>query len=92
MENSEEVTGTPDVSYDLMSVAYHALEAADTCSVYLDDVESEEDGDEEVAALFRDTIEMNRSLAARAKTLLAQRLAAETSTPMRQSGEEAPAP
>jgi hypothetical protein len=92
MESSEEITGTPDVSYDLMSVVYHALEAADTCGLYLDDVESDDDADEEIASLFRDAIAMNRSLAARAKTLLARRLAAETPVAIPDTSDAVPAP
>jgi hypothetical protein len=67
-----ETTGTRDVTYDLISVVYHALQGAETYQIYEQDAESA--GDRAAAALFHDAHEANRQFADRAKTLLGQRM------------------
>ena len=43
--------GTPDVEYNLISVAYHALQGAETSGIYAND--AEQDGNGELAKFFR---------------------------------------
>ncbi|MCC7023388.1 MAG: hypothetical protein IT338_11200 [Thermomicrobiales bacterium] len=61
-------TGTRDVTYDLISVIYHALQGAQTYQIYANDA----DGD--VASFFRDVQQQNEQIANRAKSLLAKQL------------------
>lgn len=69
-----EVTGTRineytmDKDYNLISVLYHALQAAETCSQYRQDAESE--GSPEVAAFLKQVQEQNTKIAKSAKELL----------------------
>lgn len=69
-----EVTGTRineytmDKDYNLISVLYHALQAADTCAQYRQDAESE--GSPEVAAFLQQVQEQNTKIAKSAKELL----------------------
>ena len=69
-----EVTGTRineytmDKDYDLISVLYHALQAADTCARYRQDAESE--GSPEVAEFLQQVQEQNTQIAQQAKELL----------------------
>jgi rubrerythrin len=64
--------GTRDVTYNLISVVYHALQGADTYHTYVRDAET--DGDEELAGFFREAEQQSEQLAARAKELLGQRM------------------
>jgi len=73
MNNGDEMTGTPDEHYNLVSVLYHALEGAETYELYVED--AEDAGDEELAQFFREVQESNVQLAERAKQLLKERLA-----------------
>lgn len=66
-------TGTTDVTYNLVSILYHALQGAETYDQYIRDAEQRNDKD--LAQFFRDTKEENQRRADRAKQLLAQRLA-----------------
>jgi len=59
---------TMNKDYDLISVLYHALQAADTCAQYGKDAETE--GSEEVAQFMRDVQDQNRKIAEQAKELL----------------------
>jgi hypothetical protein len=59
---------TMNKDYDLVSVLYHALQAADTCAQYQQDAESE--GSPEVAEFMRDVQEQNTRIAQQAKELL----------------------
>lgn len=61
-------TGTRDVTYDLISVIYHALQGAQTYQIYANDA----DGD--IASFFRDVQQQNEQIANRAKSLLAKQL------------------
>lgn len=65
-------SGTRDITYDLVSVIYHALQGAETYGVYIQD--AEEEGDQELATFFREVQQHNRDAAERAKGLLANRL------------------
>ena len=67
-----ETTGTRDVTYDLISVVYHALQGAETYQMYEQDAKQE--GDQEAAALFHEAHQSSRQWADRAKTLLGQRM------------------
>jgi hypothetical protein len=65
-------TGTRDVTYDLISVVYHALQGAETYQTYQHDAEGS--GDRDAAAFFREAQEQSRQMADRAKELLGQRM------------------
>lgn len=69
---STQSSGTRDVTYDLISVIYHALQGAETYHMYIEDAESSSDND--AATFFREAQQQNRQLANRAKELLATRL------------------
>jgi hypothetical protein len=68
MDPGEQITGTRDEHYNLISVLYHALQGADTCSGYALDAEAA--GDERLAAFFREAGVTHMQLADRAKGLL----------------------
>jgi hypothetical protein len=59
---------TMDKDYNLISVLYHALQAAETCAQYRQDAESE--GSPDVAAFLQDVQEQNMRIAKSAKELL----------------------
>ncbi len=61
-------TGARDVEYNLISIAYHALQGAETMDMYVSD--AERSGDQELAQFFRDVQQNNRQLADRARQLL----------------------
>ena len=46
-DNSQGNTGTRDITYDLISTAYHLLQGAETVALYLEDAEQE--GDQKTA-------------------------------------------
>lgn len=71
-DSSQGNTGTGDVTYNLVSILYHALQAAETHDMYIRD--AEESGDQDLAAFFREVKEENTRRAERAKELLARRL------------------
>jgi len=62
---------TPD-DYDLISVAYHALQGAETYEQYAQDAQRQ--GDQELADYFRKTQQECRRSADEAQRLLASRL------------------
>lgn len=68
------VTHTDDRTYDLISVAYHALQGAETYEQYARDAEGRDD--REAADFFRDAQRQQVELSDRAKRLLEPRLAA----------------
>lgn len=68
----DNTSGTRDVTYNLISVVYHALQGADTYHTYVRDAETE--GDEELVGFFREAEQQSEQLASRAKELLAQRM------------------
>ncbi len=71
-EAGEQVTGTRDENYDVISVLYHCLQAASEVGQYIQD--AERNGDRELVDFFRDYQESQRDLAERAKNLLGARL------------------
>ncbi len=68
MDPGEQITGTRDEHYNLISVLYHALQGADTCTAYALDAEAA--GDERLAAFFHEAGVVQEQLADRAKGLL----------------------
>ena len=68
VDPGEQVTGTRDEHYNLVSVLYHALHAAETMEAYILDAEAA--GDERLASFFREAQAMQRRLAERAKGML----------------------
>jgi hypothetical protein len=71
-DDSQGDTGTRDITYDLISTAYHLLQGAETVEFYLEDAEQE--GDEELIRFFRETKDEYTTRAERAKQLLAKHL------------------
>jgi hypothetical protein len=65
MDYGEQTTGTRDEHYNLISVLYHALNAADTCERYALDAEAA--GDERLVAFFRETQALQSGVAEEAK-------------------------
>jgi hypothetical protein len=65
VDQGEQITGTRDEHYNLVSVLYHALNAADTCDRYALDAETA--GDERLAAYFRKTQALQTGVAEEAK-------------------------
>jgi uncharacterized short protein YbdD (DUF466 family) len=65
-------THTSDKTFDLISVAYHALQGAETYDQYIRDAEGR--GDQEAAEFFRDAQDKQVQAADRAKQLLQTRL------------------
>lgn len=70
MQNQE--TGTRDITYNLISVAYHALQGAETYGIYARDAHSA--NDTELAEFFVKSQEQNRLIADEAKLLLQARI------------------
>jgi hypothetical protein len=68
-DNSQGETGTRDITYDLISTAYHLLQGAETLSMYIEDAEQE--GNQELAQFFRETKDEYSRRADKAKQLLA---------------------
>jgi hypothetical protein len=58
-------TGTRDLVYDLISVAYHALQGVQTYGVYAQD--AQESGDDTCREFFTRAQETNRQIADEAK-------------------------
>lgn len=61
-------TSVSNQYYDLVSVLYHALEAAQTASTYLQDVQ----GDQQLSQFFQQVQQQNNNLAQQAQQLLSQ--------------------
>ena len=70
--SSTESTGTRDVTYNLISVVYHALQGAETYQMYEQD--ARQAGDQEAESFFHEAHESSRQFADRAKTMLSQRM------------------
>jgi hypothetical protein len=66
MATSERTTGTRDEHYDVVSMLYHALQGAETCTTYLQDAERA--GDQDLVQFFREVQGTYRQLAERSKT------------------------
>lgn len=67
-----QTTGTSNVTYNLTSVLYHALQGAETYDRYIRDAEQQNDQD--LASFFRDVQQEEKQRAERAQQLLAKRL------------------
>lgn len=65
-------TGTSNEHYDLVSIMYHALQAAQTYDMYIRD--AEQSGDRELAQFFREVQQEDHRRAERAKQLFVQRV------------------
>lgn len=65
-------TGTSDIHYNIISVLYNALQAAETIDKYIDDAQGS--GDEQIVQFFQEVKQENTRRADRAKQLLAQQL------------------
>jgi hypothetical protein len=63
-------TGTSDPTYNLISVAYHALQGAETVEQYIRD--AKESGDKELLKFLRQVHRQHIQRAEQAKKLLAQ--------------------
>ena len=68
MDYGEQITGTRDEHYNLVSVLYHALQGAENCDRYALDADAS--GDERLATFFREAQILQTELAERAKGLL----------------------
>ena len=68
MDPGEQITDTRDEHYDLVSVLYHALHAAETMEACILDAEAA--GDERLASFFREAQAVQTQLAERAKEML----------------------
>ena len=66
-------TAESDENYDLVSVLYHCLKAADACSQYVAD--AEDTGDDELVEFFESARQLQNRLARDARELLAERMA-----------------
>ena len=66
-------TAETDENYDLVSVLYHCLKAADACTQYVAD--AEDAGDDDLVEFFDKARQLQNRLASEARELLAQRLA-----------------
>ncbi|MGH2354960.1 MAG: hypothetical protein ACRDJN_25400 [Chloroflexota bacterium] len=71
MNEGRDTTATSNVSYDLVSIMYHALQGAETYEAYAKDADKA--GDRELARFMRDVQEENRHRARRAQELLMER-------------------
>jgi hypothetical protein len=71
-DNSQGDTGTRDITYNLISVVYHALQGAETTALYIADAEQE--GNQELAQFFREAKDEYQNRADRAKQLLTTHL------------------
>ena len=71
-DNSQGDTGTRDITYDLLSTAYHLLQGAETAALYIADARQE--GNEELVRFFTETKDEYQRRADQAKRLLASHL------------------
>lgn len=65
-------TGTADIQYNIISVLYHALQAAETIDKYIRD--AEQGGNQDAVKFFQEVKQENTRRADRAKQLLGQML------------------
>jgi len=71
-QRAQEQTGERDENYGLISVLYHALQGAETTAEYVQS--SQASGDEELIQFLESTRSEYKSLAAKARQLLVDRL------------------
>ena len=67
-------TGTPDTTYNLTAILYHALQGVENCKIY----EQDAHGDQKLGDFFRQAGDQQRQLAEQAKVLLHDCLMRET--------------
>ena len=67
-QRESQQTSVSNQYYDLVSVLYHALEAAQAVSSYMQDAQ----GDQQLAQFFQQVQQQNNSLAQQAQQLLTQ--------------------
>ena len=67
----EQLTGVGDNAYNLTSVLYHAAQGGTQYAKYIEDAESE--GDQELAAFFREVQQQDDDSAKRTRVLLMDR-------------------
>ena len=72
MPDLRQITGTSDVTYDLISTIYHALKEAQTLKAYVQD--GQKATDQEIAQFFQQITEQANRCADQARRLLAPRL------------------
>ncbi len=72
MAESTGSTGTRDLTYNLVSILYHALHGAETYDQYIRD--AEQNGDQDLAQFFWEVKDRNTQTADRAKQLLAREI------------------
>lgn len=72
MTNSTGDTGTRDVTFNVVSILYHALQGAETHDQYIED--AERSGDQDLAQFFREVKARDKETADAAKRVLARRL------------------
>ena len=65
-------TGTPDVTYNLISIIYHALQGAETYEQYIQDAEQR--GNRDLAQFFREVQQEDERRATRGRELLSRSL------------------
>ena len=68
MQSEQQQTSVSNQYYNLVSVLYHALEAAQTSATYMKDAQ----GDQQLSQFFQQVQQQNNSLAQQAQQLLAQ--------------------
>jgi hypothetical protein len=73
MEQSKGNTGTRDVTFNLVSIMYHALQGAETIEKYVGDAD-QGGGNEELTQFFQETKDEYGRLADRAKELLTREM------------------
>lgn len=67
-------TGTPDTTYNLTTILYHALQGVENCKTYEQDAQ----GDQQLGQFFRQAGDQQRQIAEQAKVLLHDCLMRET--------------
>jgi len=72
MPDLRQITGTSDVTYDLISTIYHALKEAQTLKAYVQD--GQKATDQEIAQFFQQITEQANRCVDQARRLLAPRL------------------
>lgn len=70
--SEERATGTFNVTYNFVSLAYHAFHGEETYEVYIEDAEKNDDS--AAADRFREAQQQNRRLADQAEKLMDERL------------------
>jgi hypothetical protein len=71
-DDSQGDTGTRDITYDLVSVIYHALQGAETTALYIADARQK--GNSELEQFFTETKDEYQARSDRAKQLLTTHL------------------